>query len=157
MNFFINGNDVMLTCLCKLFIAWFSSGYFPIIWSDGLLVPLFKKISWGEEYRKYGEAQGWFRRGRGITYLHFAQYRQYFSLHWKNAVHLIYRLFRKVRSIRMFTGSATGRLSITLPLLLYADDVILLSDTSEGLQLSLNIHVLNQYCNIWKPKLNVDK
>jgi len=40
-------------------------------------------------------------------------------------------------------------------LLLYADDIVLFSQTPEGLQKGFNI--LQEYCNTWKMKMNVGK
>ena len=39
--------------------------------------------------------------------------------------------------------------------LLYADDIVLLSETKQGLQNSLN--VISSYCNVWKLHVNVSK
>lgn len=44
---------------------------------------------------------------------------------------------------------------VKLLLLLYADDTILISDTAEGLQLSLDI--LERYCSLWKLEVNDSK
>jgi hypothetical protein len=40
-------------------------------------------------------------------------------------------------------------------ILIYADDIVLLSQSKEGLQNSLNI--LHDFCYIWKLKVNTDK
>ena len=40
-------------------------------------------------------------------------------------------------------------------MLLYADDIILFSETADGLQRGFDI--LADYCNIWKLKVNVNK
>jgi hypothetical protein len=40
-------------------------------------------------------------------------------------------------------------------ILLYADDIVLLSQSKEGLQNSLNI--LHDFCYSWKLKVNTDK
>ena len=40
-------------------------------------------------------------------------------------------------------------------ILLYADDIVLLSQSKEGLQNSLNI--LHDFCYTWKLKVNTDK
>ena len=39
--------------------------------------------------------------------------------------------------------------------MLYADDLVLLSESSHGLQRCLN--KLNEYCNTWKLTVNIDK
>ena len=87
----------MIKCACKIFNVIFQSGIFPEPWSEGLLVPLFKKgninitdnyrgitllsvlgklftrimnnrlVTWAEDYRIYVEAQGGFRPGRGTV------------------------------------------------------------------------------------------
>ena len=44
---------------------------------------------------------------------------------------------------------------LKLCLLLYADDIVIFSNTSDGLQRGLN--VLSDYCNKWKLTVNVDK
>ena len=44
---------------------------------------------------------------------------------------------------------------LKLYLLLYADDIVIFSNTSDGLQRGLN--VLSDYCNKWKLTVNVDK
>lgn len=44
---------------------------------------------------------------------------------------------------------------LKLFLLLYADDIVIFSDTAEGLQNGLNI--LFNYCNTWKLSVNIDK
>ena len=38
---------------------------------------------------------------------------------------------------------------------MYADDTVILSETSEGLQTALNFY--SEYCNVWKLKINVSK
>ena len=43
---------------------------------------------------------------------------------------------------------------LQLFLLVYADDIIIFSDSPEGLQKSLDI--LFQYCNKWKLNVNID-
>jgi potassium voltage-gated channel Eag-related subfamily H protein 8 len=42
-----------------------------------------------------------------------------------------------------------------IPCLLYADDIVLLSESAEGLQHSLN--ALHHYCNKWDLRVNIDK
>lgn len=42
-----------------------------------------------------------------------------------------------------------------IPLLMYADDVVLISESPEGLQLSLN--ALNNYCKTWRLNVNLKK
>ena len=44
---------------------------------------------------------------------------------------------------------------VKLFLLMYADDTVILSETSEGLQTALNFY--SEYCNVWKLKINVSK
>ena len=44
---------------------------------------------------------------------------------------------------------------VTLSALLYADDIILLSETEEGLQNSIN--VLQTFCSSWKLEVNTQK
>ena len=44
---------------------------------------------------------------------------------------------------------------LKLYLLLYADDIVIFSETSEGLQRGLNI--LSNYCEKWKLVVNTDK
>ena len=43
----------------------------------------------------------------------------------------------------------------SLNILLYADDIVLLSESKEGLQKSLDI--LHEYCSTWKLQVNTDK
>ena len=43
----------------------------------------------------------------------------------------------------------------TLNILLYADDIVLLSQSKKGLQNSLN--ALYDYCDCWKLQVNTDK
>ena len=43
----------------------------------------------------------------------------------------------------------------SMNILLYADDIVLLSQSKEGLQNSLNI--LHDFCYTWKLKVNTDK
>ena len=45
--------------------------------------------------------------------------------------------------------------SLKLNCLLYADDIVLLSETAEGLQNSLD--KLSQYCKKWGMEINIDK
>ena len=96
-EFFIHGSTTLMPYIQHLFNYIFSSGIFPSVWSDGLLVPLYKKGSssnpdnfrgitllstlgklftrllnmryndWAENYRIYVEAQYGFRAGRGTT------------------------------------------------------------------------------------------
>ena len=42
-EFFIEFADTLLPCLCKLFNSIFRSGYFPQSWSQGSIVPVYKK------------------------------------------------------------------------------------------------------------------
>ena len=44
---------------------------------------------------------------------------------------------------------------LKLYLLLYADDIVIFSNTSEGLQKGLDIP--NDYCQKWKLTVNIDK
>ena len=44
---------------------------------------------------------------------------------------------------------------LKLYLLLYADDIVIFSNTSEGLQKGLDI--LSDYCQKWKLTVNIDK
>ena len=44
---------------------------------------------------------------------------------------------------------------LKLLIMLYADDTILVSDTKEDFQKSLNL--FNQYCNDWHLKVNINK
>ena len=44
---------------------------------------------------------------------------------------------------------------LKLYLLLYADDIVIFSNTSEGLQNGLDI--LSEYCSKWKLTVNIDK
>ena len=44
---------------------------------------------------------------------------------------------------------------LKLFLLLYVDDIVIFSDSPEGLQKSL--YILLDYCNKWKLTVNVDK
>lgn len=90
-EFFKNGSDVLLNYIHTLFNKVFEVGYFPEIWSEGFIVPIFKKgdknevsnyrgitllstvgklftrilnnrlNSWAEEYNIYIEAQAGFR------------------------------------------------------------------------------------------------
>ena len=39
--------------------------------------------------------------------------------------------------------------------LLYADDLVILSESEKGLQTALNL--LNKYCTTWRLKINTDK
>ena len=60
----------------------------------------------------------------------------------------------------IFPASLTIKHSITLdgekiPCLLYADDLVLFSDTKNGLQQKLDI--LNNYCTEWCIEVNVKK
>ena len=38
---------------------------------------------------------------------------------------------------------------------MYANDTVILSETSEGLQTALNLY--SDYCAVWKLKINVSK
>jgi len=40
-------------------------------------------------------------------------------------------------------------------MLLYADDTVMMSETTDGLQNTLN--VFKKYCDIWKLKINIQK
>ena len=94
-EFFKYGTDNLVSYVCKLFNAVFSSGYFPSKWSEGYIVPLHKKGSinevenyrgitllsvfgklfsrvlnnrlsaWAEDYHIYIEAQAGFRKEMG--------------------------------------------------------------------------------------------
>ena len=44
---------------------------------------------------------------------------------------------------------------LKLLLLLYADDIVILSETAEGLQKGL--HILKDYCDKWKLIINTSK
>ena len=44
---------------------------------------------------------------------------------------------------------------MTIPALLYADDLIIISESAEGLQHSL--HLLHEYCNKWELRVNLKK
>ena len=46
-------------------------------------------------------------------------------------------------------------LYVKIFILLYADDTVILSDSSEGLQTALNLY--SQYCTIWKLNVNMNK
>ena len=45
--------------------------------------------------------------------------------------------------------------TVNIFLLMYADDTVILSETSEGLQTALNLYC--DYCTVWTLKINVDK
>ena len=94
-EFFKYGTDNLVSYVCRLFNAVFSSGYFPSKWSEGYIVPLHKKGSinevenyrgitllsvfgklfsrvlnnrlsaWAEDYHIYIEAQAGFRKEMG--------------------------------------------------------------------------------------------
>ena len=49
----------------------------------------------------------------------------------------------------------TVYLYVKLFILLYADDTVILSDSSGGLQTALNLY--SQYCAIWKLNVNANK
>ena len=95
MSFSIYGINKMANYLCKQFNVIFQKGYFPIIWTEGFIVPLHKKgdinqvenyrgitllstlgklfshilntrlMEWAEEYHIYMEAQAEFRENMG--------------------------------------------------------------------------------------------
>ena len=92
MNFSKNGSETLVIYLHKLFNKLFQIGYFPENWSEGFIVPIFKKgdmnevsnyrgitllstlgklftrilnnrlNKWAEEYNVYIEAQAGFRK-----------------------------------------------------------------------------------------------
>ena len=96
-EFFIHGQEKLLPYLLNLFNFVFSSGHFPSMWSDGLIIPIHKKgnlsqpenfrgitllstlgklftrvinnrlNSWAEQYGILIEAQYGFRKGRSTT------------------------------------------------------------------------------------------
>ena len=45
--------------------------------------------------------------------------------------------------------------NLAVPCLFWADDLVLMSESKEGLQQHLN--VLEKYCKVWKPSVNTDK
>ncbi|MCW4346540.1 MAG: reverse transcriptase domain-containing protein [Candidatus Thiodiazotropha endolucinida] len=59
--------------------------------------------------------------------------------------------------IECFSAELDDRVYIYLKLfiLLYADDTVILGESSEGLQTCLNLY--NDYCNQWKLQINIDK
>lgn len=60
-----------------------------------------------------------------------------------------------VSSVDVKTCSSPSLDGEYIPCLLYADDIVLLSESAEGLQKSLqNLH---QYCNKWDLKVNIEK
>jgi hypothetical protein len=62
-----------------------------------------------------------------------------------------------VHGITMVNGSNTNELFSLLKLfiLLYADDTVIISETADDLQKALTIY--EQYCDIWKLKVNTSK
>lgn len=96
-EFFKNGSDTLLKYIHTLFNKLFETGYFPDKWSDGFIVPIYKKgdknepanyrgitllstigklftrilnnrlNDWAEEYHVYIEAQAGFRKNMGTT------------------------------------------------------------------------------------------
>ena len=96
-EFFKNGSDTLLKYIHTLFNKLFEIGYFPDKWSDGFIVPIYKKgdknepvnyrgitllstigklftrilnnrlNDWAEEYHVYIEAQAGFRKNMGTT------------------------------------------------------------------------------------------
>jgi hypothetical protein len=66
-----------------------------------------------------------------------------------------YLLERGATTLKIGEDDAFFNNMVKLLLLLYADDTVILADTAHGLQVALD--ALNQYCDKWKLKVNIQK
>ena len=96
-EYFVEASDIIASHQVDLFNAIFESGYFPEKWTEGIIVPVFKKgnpddtnnyrgitlvsclsklftsilnkriIDWSEEHNVISDSQFGFRRGRSTT------------------------------------------------------------------------------------------
>ena len=86
-EYFIECSDILSPYLCKLFNTVLDSGCFPDVWSEGIVIPLFKKgclsklfttvlnkiiSSYCDKYNTVSDAQFGFRKGSSTTDATFA-------------------------------------------------------------------------------------
>ena len=64
---------------------------------------------------------------------------------------------KNITGLESISSELEAQLEIYLKMfaLLYADDTVLMSETSDGLQTLLNN--CYEYCKLWKLKVNIDK